>query len=1436
MRAVQNPDGHLTFAMAATGSQPPLGNILDSAATTHVFGSVDNPRPCKVYLQGEHSTRVINTKGNVGGLNNVLENKNTPGNLTSLKQLFTDGPWVRFLFSESDVIGIRNDGSKDLIASMDRNNLYQCRDIVTTRHFRRRSNVNTSVSSKNNHCYDAARPKTCTRATNNLSRSSVKYWSMVGSTMDTRETDKDAGTLRQMALPSPELVRQMILHKTIRGFGVNNKYLRKYRAQSSESRLRGSMTVPRYVASKRTDPKPARAGTLKYLDEIYCDSKELMEQGPNGERWMCDLIDRATGTVKTFEHKDWDSLSLLMEREVIALLDDARVNLGIKNPKIKRFYLDGHPTQVGRTRLNIADCQKMLQRHGIHVPHLPPGDHARMGMVERVHQTLNRMAITIFHEQGRGLPKSFFMYAYKAAAKIKDIWPQTGRDGCKSAFELRTGKAPHLYDIPYPAVFATGIIKDPDRIGLHGKKGFDHIGVVVDTGTNAPASRQLMNIWVPKTGIYLWRSGVVINDAFSTFGDDRIQRMRSDGVVHRHTDTSKPRVATRSVVHTASAVTTTIHPVPGVDRRNYLYAKRHGIPLALPYLCEDIDCKNNKHHMGFKTLTGLKRHYSSKLKRQQKRKDKIIQDTLDRKLKEKKDRADARIIKRAKQDAIAAQRRRNHRPRRHHTAYRTTYLDKIPNIDWKENRASIDARRRVRDIYTQKDNCRRALEIKTQNACIRSGSRERAASRRLEELNKMQRALNTTDYKKKNLQDYVLTDEENALQKLYESIPYTVDKSKSLSTSNDFTTFRAILGIGGSELDARDMLQTQRHPHEMVHGMNHSNHGNSDSDYTRCAAFTSIGTDGRVILTEENADRFTPVHARMLHKNPFYKEWMDAMQKEIDVLNSYKCFEFVKLDKSFKRITLRWVFKIKFRNGKLDKFKARLVARGFLQKEGKEFDPDCISAPVARAETIKIVMAEGVKKRHYFGEFDVKSAYLLSVLTENVYAVLPVGIAPGKGYNSLKIVKSLYGLRQAGYNWNKKFVGVLKTFGFEQSTVDPCLLTYSKGTDIIRVCLWVDDGLVSTNNERLWKRIQEELHKETPLSHHGPLDYLLGMKIFYNRRTGIMRISQKSKIVALLERYKMEKCYGEKLPLPYKSILESDGPSTPEEERQVANKIGKTCGGHVKCYADVIKFCRSVINTIGHMACWARPDVYHAVFSLARYQANPSVNHYNMLKHLLRYLRGTQDLTLTFGSREYEGDSPLVCMVDSNYTGTEGDSCYSTSGYCFFYYGCCILVNSKKQTAISKSTCEAELIAASHCIATGVYLRRLLISDFGLDPNILTPVGEDNQGCIGISRSGGDSKRARHVRVSDSYCWHECKVNKTHSLWYVRSRDNVADMFTKPADLETFRRLRWYLMGDAPNEEHKLMKRDQYLKYHWIPSDSSHATVEECWRMRESVE
>ena len=564
-----------------------------------------------------------------------------------------------------------------------------------------------------------------------------------------------------------------------------------------------------------------------------------------------------------------------------------------------------------------------------------------------------------------------------------------------------------------------------------------------------------------------------------------------------------------------------------------------------------------------------------------------------------------------------------------------------------------------------------------------------------------------------------------------------------------------------------------------------------------------LGKDGRPEITLENKHSLCPTFVHELRNHPYKDELYAAMKKETTTLGRYATFEELMERPAGKRlITLRWVFDIKFKNGVFERFKARLVGRGFTQIEGVDYDPEGTSSPVARNSTFFAIMAEAAKQGMLLKSFDVKSAYLLADLTDDVYARLPFGMTVDPETKCLKIMKSLYGLKQSGYNWFSKLSKDLVNIGFVQSEVDPCFFNLERENgDKCRIAIWVDDGLVSVSSEELWQEIKSKIHKENPLSAAGPLEWLLGMAIEQDSVEGKVRISQSTRIGALLERYKMDRCHGKSTPLPYgEKISSADRPETPIEEQAVADACG------FEKYEDLVHCMREIIGALGYLTCWGRPDIRYATYFMARFQARPTARHYELVKHILRYLRKTKDLCLVFSPENSVADLntlrmgddyPLYGLVDSNYTGA--DDTRSTSGYIFYFYGCPIVCESKKQKATSHSTTEAELIAASEATKRCLYLRRLLTKDFKLVLEA-TPLGEDNQGCIDHGRGGGRHARMRHLDVAASYVQQECKLNKTINLRYVASADNVSDIFTKALGPLIFVRLRNRLMGDVVNE------------------------------------
>ena len=556
---------------------------------------------------------------------------------------------------------------------------------------------------------------------------------------------------------------------------------------------------------------------------------------------------------------------------------------------------------------------------------------------------------------------------------------------------------------------------------------------------------------------------------------------------------------------------------------------------------------------------------------------------------------------------------------------------------------------------------------------------------------------------------------------------------------------------------------------------------------------------GYVILTPENASREEPNTMKAARQSKHWNHGLkEAVEAEIDCMNKYQVFTRDRLPAGRKCIGVRWVFKAKFENGIFVKWKARMCAQGFSLLPGLEYRLGETSSPVARSHTYMAALAEAAQMGYKLKFFDVKSAYLLSPLNERLYMKIPEGVEMGldnvTGTNCLRICRSIYGLPQSGRNHYVRFTGQLLELGFEQSKNDPCLFTLRKDGEILRLVLWVDDAVITTSSEELWLFVRDAIHSLSPLGKMGDLEWVLGMQVEQDLEAGTISLNQTSKINMIIERYGSPNAKAKATPLPPKWTSKKRWmPQTPEEIKETVEGARKAGLHQCRNYTDFIHEYRSLLGALAHIALWGRLDLKASVFLLARYQANPGINHWKGLRHILLYLVGTKDLKLIFGSRRPSDGSVVTAQVDSDYCGNNEDV-KSTTGYVIWMYGSVIYAESRKQRATTLSTTEAELVAASDCARMLRYIRRLLVEDFHIDlPPI--PLGEDNQGCIHLSHDGGNWKRKRHIRVANSYLYEEVTINKTIAIKYVRSDDNCADMMTKCLPAPLFIKHRATLMG-----------------------------------------
>jgi transposase InsO family protein len=242
---------------------------------------------------------------------------------------------------------------------------------------------------------------------------------------------------------------------------------------------------------------------------------------------------------------------------------------------------------------------------------------------------------------------------------------------------------------------------------------------------------------------------------------------------------------------------------------------------------------------------------------------------------------------------------------------------------------------------------------------------------------------------------------------------------------------------------------------------------------TRARVTKDFGPDYVVFLLDEEPKTI---------KEAFYRTdsslWKEAVQSEIDSIMQNHTWILTDLPEGCKPLGCKWILKRKFKaDGSIDKYKARLVVKGFLQKEGYDFF-DTYS-PVTRITSIRVLMAIAALHNLEIHQMDVKTAFLNGDLEEEIYMEQPEGfVIPGQERKVCKLVKSLYGLKQAPLQWHLKFDEVMMSNGFKINECDKCV--YIKNTDngYVIVCLYVDDMLILGSNLQVINETKLMLKKE----------------------------------------------------------------------------------------------------------------------------------------------------------------------------------------------------------------------------------------------------------------------------------------------------------------------------------------------------------------------
>lgn len=490
-----------------------------------------------------------------------------------------------------------------------------------------------------------------------------------------------------------------------------------------------------------------------------------------------------------------------------------------------------------------------------------------------------------------------------------------------------------------------------------------------------------------------------------------------------------------------------------------------------------------------------------------------------------------------------------------------------------------------------------------------------------------------------------------------------------------------------------------------------------------------------------------------------YPKWRSAMQEEFTMIEKNQTWELVKRPENRKVIGVKWVYRTKLNvDGSINKHKARLVVKGYAQIFGIDFSDTF--APVARLDTIRMLLAIAAQKGWKIYQLDVKSAFLNGFLEEEIYVEQPEGFAvKGQEDKVYLLKKALYGLKQAPRAWYSRIDDHLLNLGFVKSLSEATLYIKGDQINLIVVSLYVDDLLVTGSNVELIQQFKEDMMHSFEMTDLGEMAYFLGMEI--KQKKDEVFVCQRKYAKEIMEKFRMEECKSMSTPMCQKEKLcKDDG----------AERVDET-------------LYRSLIGCLMYLTA-TRPDILHAVSVLSRFMNCATEVHLTAAKRVVRYVKGTLNFGIKFSTSQ---SCKLQGYSDSDWAGSPDDM-KSTSGYCFSFGSGIFSWCSKKQEVVAQSTAEAEFIAATAAVNQALWLRKILF-DLHLEQASSTAVMVDNQAAIAISNNPVFHGKTKHFNIK-LFFLREVKKDGVIELKHCKTDDQLADIFTKALPRSRFEFLR----------------------------------------------
>ena len=520
-------------------------------------------------------------------------------------------------------------------------------------------------------------------------------------------------------------------------------------------------------------------------------------------------------------------------------------------------------------------------------------------------------------------------------------------------------------------------------------------------------------------------------------------------------------------------------------------------------------------------------------------------------------------------------------------------------------------------------------------------------------------------------------------------------------------------------------------------------------------------------------------------------KWCAAMVDELkSICIDNVCFKLVEDDSTINVISLKWVLKVKKLN---DRYKARLVARGFNQIAGVDYNETF--APTAKMNTFRIFLYLVAYYRLYEDQEDIKTAFLNSPIEEDLYVEVPAELSADNPLNLdlkvfghlippknsrikyvFKLLKSIYGIKQAPRDWYKTINNFLiNRLKLQRSSFDHCLYFSFNNDNIILLLLYVDDLLIACSTRELLDYVRKAIAQEFKVSSMGGFDVYLGIKIERDFERQLIYISQTAYIEQMGLKFQVAADSITRTPLEQNFYVEV------EEELAAMTDADKT-------FVATFPY-RQIVGCLLFVTVCTRFDISYAISYLSRYLNNPVPSLCRAAKRVIKYLMNTKDQRLKIGGSTYPY---LRVFCDSDWAGCR-DTRRSTGSILVALGDCFIICLCWRQIRVADSTCVAEYYVYTPAVKEVIWCRSLL-AELGIKLKYASVIFSDNQAAKAIAEDPVFHKRTKAIGISYHFVREAISAGVV-AISYVETSKNLADINTKPLGAKVFESLRDSIMN-----------------------------------------